>query len=1096
MSYRLGLDLGTASIGAVAVSLQDNKPSAIVWHTVRIFPEPVQRNASGGLVLKKADRRQARQLRKQIDRRARRLRGIAQLASLLKLDKTQLLPNTRQNLIALRAQAARQRIELTDFYRVLLQLAKRRGYPGSFSQKKKGKVKDKSDKLQLAMQELATTKKLPSVTLGEYLYECRMMMGLPTKLGAEHPENHEPLCALRQMVKEEFEQIWENQAKYHPLLKTQSIKDKFNSAIFYQRPLKSPAAAVGKCGLEKNLPRAPRAHMAAQNFRIEKTLRDLRWGSKNGELLSEEQLNVLRKLLETPSNSDGKVSFENINQALKEAGLQDEKQRKLNLSQHRRYLIGNKTIAVWKKIGLLESWDALSENSQTTIINFLADLGSPEILEDDKWHLKIRGAKSLVCRQFAQEVIEFIDKLRSNEAYDRFSKMDFEAGRSSYSIKALNKLNEWLKNPWWPADTDDTNIELYGKVDEDTAIRVCYPDYFKKPASLLDRLDKPSRTGSVVVDIALRELRNVINECINKLGESPKEIIIEMVREVNMGIDARNEHEKRRAQNELDNQRIAKEITERDEKATDTNIKKYRLWETQNNKCPYCGGVIKVSDVFDGRVTNFEHIQPRSWTQVGQKQSEIVLAHTTCNTKKKNQTPWQAFGNDPDLWEAVKNAAKNFEEQATKANIKKDFAKKQMFKRKSQLLLMEDWIEEEETIDDFVDRQRQQTSWISKAVSKWLRTIAKSVSVSRGQFTATLRRKWSLETVIPEARLQEGLEILDTQGKKISQETFKQHKLQWEGHSANRLEATDQKLNKRIDRRHHAIDALIIALTDRSLYKNLTENRRDEYKKPKESGTRIKGDLSIEPPLPNIRDQASKMIQDCHVHYKSDHNVNGKFFQDHAYGTLDKEDGEQSQLTIHKSLKDLIDSKSLDKTNKNIESIVSPTVKAIVEKAFKEGMESGKNYKEALCEPIFYPAYKTKIWKVLCFAKRYTKEANCIVHTSRNGTHKKYLLNNGYAYLELRIKNGKPTTKLVAYQEAKNIGFVKTQEKDVVRFFKGDVVLNKVDNLKYVIGKYSAQSDGTLFLFPIAEARTVSELEKAKVRKTVSGKNLLNLQLV
>ena len=70
--YRLGLDVGTASVGAAAVSLdKDGQPDGLIWHHVRIFSEPLE-NAQGTLVSKKAGRRKARMQRRQIDRRTSR----------------------------------------------------------------------------------------------------------------------------------------------------------------------------------------------------------------------------------------------------------------------------------------------------------------------------------------------------------------------------------------------------------------------------------------------------------------------------------------------------------------------------------------------------------------------------------------------------------------------------------------------------------------------------------------------------------------------------------------------------------------------------------------------------------------------------------------------------------------------------------------------------------------------------------------------------------------------------------------------------------------------------------------------------------------
>ena len=310
MKYRVGIDLGTASIGLAAVSLDaSNEPDDLAWARVRIFNEPLD-NSSAGLQSKQAARRAARMQRRQIDRRRGRNRRIANLAPLLGIADFSLPKDGGRDTLALRARAARERIELDQLLRVFLRLAKRRGYAGEFRPKKEGakqgEVEGGSNDLKTAMQALAETRGLESVTLGEYLHH-RWQQGLPTKLKVKESRSDDSttlpnLYALRSQVEAEFEQIWVTQAGHHPVLngdhQGQPLKAVFHHAIFHQRPLKSASGLVGQCPLEPTLPRAPRAQPAFQRFRIEKTLADLRWGAgKRATGLSPEQKAVIRALL-------------------------------------------------------------------------------------------------------------------------------------------------------------------------------------------------------------------------------------------------------------------------------------------------------------------------------------------------------------------------------------------------------------------------------------------------------------------------------------------------------------------------------------------------------------------------------------------------------------------------------------------------------------------------------------------------------------------------------------------------------------------------------------------------------------------------------
>ncbi|MDX8399338.1 MAG: hypothetical protein R8K20_03725 [Gallionellaceae bacterium] len=212
IKYRLGLDVGTASVGAAAMSLDKHgQPDKLIWHHVRIFSEPLE-NAQGMLISKKAGRRKARMQRRQIDRRASRLRRIANLASLLGLKREEIAPDDGSNLPYLRAHAATERVELDDLLRILLRISKRRGYKGEFKAKKKGEVAEGSSELSLAMKALATERGITlkdendtGITLGQYLLH-RMESGLPIKLKVKEVNVQQKNCQ-RKVVMSPFSQI-------------------------------------------------------------------------------------------------------------------------------------------------------------------------------------------------------------------------------------------------------------------------------------------------------------------------------------------------------------------------------------------------------------------------------------------------------------------------------------------------------------------------------------------------------------------------------------------------------------------------------------------------------------------------------------------------------------------------------------------------------------------------------------------------------------------------------------------------------------------------------------------------------------------------
>ncbi len=121
MRYRVGLDVGTASLGVAAFSLDaENNPTDLIWKHVRIFDEPLEKSQAG-LKSKKAGRRAARMQRRQIDRRKGRTKRIATLSTLLGIEIEQ-SADSGASLLAIRAKAAREKVSLSDLIRVFIRL--------------------------------------------------------------------------------------------------------------------------------------------------------------------------------------------------------------------------------------------------------------------------------------------------------------------------------------------------------------------------------------------------------------------------------------------------------------------------------------------------------------------------------------------------------------------------------------------------------------------------------------------------------------------------------------------------------------------------------------------------------------------------------------------------------------------------------------------------------------------------------------------------------------------------------------------------------------------------------------------------------------
>lgn len=1051
MDYRLALDLGTSSIGLVAYRLEDGNPVEVAYHAVRIFSEPLLPAKSGGVgETKKSARRVARQARRQIERRARRLRKIAYLAPLLGLDPANVPPDSGQSLHQHRASSIQQPIGLDDLLRVLLSLAKSRGYAGGFRVKSDdqdaGKVETGISLLKQRMVELNCT------TVGEFL-ASQAARGETTKL------KNLGLYAERAMLEEEFDQIWEQQRLHHACMNDEflgrPVKDHFREAIFYQRPLKSPAPMTGQCSLEPSLKRAPLAQPSAQVFRIEKQIADLRWGNtRTASVLSDAQKDVIRSLL----SEQKAVPFKTIYKALAKAGVPQPDNVWLNMDLlGRDDLRGDLTRAAWRRLKVTEEWDHLNDGDQCSLINLLADMGSPVQFSDHQWHQNIRKNDG-TRRVFRQPVVDFIETLIATNKFERLSKMGLDAGRSSYSVKALRAMAHTMRTQG---------------VDEYQAIAQLYPAHHESSASAeLMELGKPEQTGNIVVDGALRQVRREVNNAIRILGAPPKETIVELVRDMGLGLKGRNEIQKRNASNQRERKSAIAAIETHGLAPTRTAIFRYRLWTEQDQSwCPYCTRPITLSDALNGGETHFEHIFPKSLTRIGKQRDFIVLSHNSCNHEKGDRTPREAWGEDDERWQVIEMRAKRFKQKRSLG--------------KARQLLSRDVVDgtlDDAAIADFSARQYHESSWIAKLTAQWMRSICPDVMVSRGLLTAHLRRTWRLETVIPQIRYEEGMPVLDEDGQEIDQPTFEAYQPSWEGHTGSAA-PTDRKPDKRIDHRHHLIDALVIGLCDRALYQRMAR----QYKADHEAGTsRIRLNAAL--PLDNLREIAIDLIRNSNLTHKPDRYAAGRLFEATAYGT--SQDGDH--LTLRKSIQDLAGKQPNATTLfSNIEKIDSEITREIVRRVITDRLNSGLPLAETISQPILFHGYQTPIRKVRIRANN-SDQSVTIQHQSRAGVHEKKLIPDGFSCLELhREEDGRHHARLVPLHQAIEHG-----EHVVRRFFKGDMVRDARDQEIYVVRQIKSQGNGSLFLSRSTETRNVDQMNAGSGRKIVSAGSIRNLELI
>lgn len=217
MKKILGLDLGTNSIGWALVneSETENEQSSIVKLGVRVNPltvDEISNFEKGKRITTNAERTLKRGARRNLQRYKLRRENLIEILRENKIiaDKTILSEDgkdTTHQTLKLRAKAAKEKVSLEEFARILLLINKKRGY-------KSNRKAQSSDEGQL-IDGMAVAKELyeKDITPGEFSYNL-----------LKNGKNNLP-DFYRSDLQMEFDRIWKFQHKFYPEILTDDLKN-------------------------------------------------------------------------------------------------------------------------------------------------------------------------------------------------------------------------------------------------------------------------------------------------------------------------------------------------------------------------------------------------------------------------------------------------------------------------------------------------------------------------------------------------------------------------------------------------------------------------------------------------------------------------------------------------------------------------------------------------------------------------------------------------------------------------------------------------------------------------------------------------------
>ncbi|MGH9467239.1 MAG: type II CRISPR RNA-guided endonuclease Cas9 [Terriglobales bacterium] len=409
------------------------------------------------------------------------------------------------------------------------------------------------------------------------------------------------------------------------------------------------------------------------------------------------------------------------------------------------------------------------------------------------------------------------------EALQAWSGLELPQGYAKLSLAALRRLLPLMEQgqSFKAAETAIYGDRFSGGVVHD-----------RLPAVVKTSLNIPNPA----VMRALSELRQLVNAITREYGK-PWEVRIELARDLKRNAKQRAMMAKGMRQNESQRERLAKRITDEVGLAHPSNTDKLiaALWEQSKGTCPYCGQPINFRDAFGGQAAQIDHILPRNRFP-DDSFSNKVLAHAGCNQGKGGRTPFEAFGADPDLWDQILQRVKAWE----------DPAKLRAFQVSKNADL------DAAAEGSFAARRLNDTRYASTQAVRYLgelyggRDAARSDGTRRqvifatsGVTTAALRKGWCLEEIL------------------------------------GRLNATGKN---RLDHRHHAVDAVVIALTSPAAIQQLAFAAAADA-----SGRGRISSKTLVAPWPNFVDSIRPVIERIQISHRPNHRLRGSLHADTVY---------------------------------------------------------------------------------------------------------------------------------------------------------------------------------------------------------------------
>lgn len=1040
---RLGVDMGTNSIGWWLYETDgtgaDARITGLIDGGVRIFSDGRDPQSGASLAV---DRRTARAMRRRRDRYLRRRATLIKTlanAGLMPADPAEAKTLEVFDPYQLRATGLDEALPLTHLGRALFHINQRRGFKSNRQtdrgDNESGKIKDATARLEQAM--MASSAR----TYGEFLHMRRNRVkekpstepktnkdgtrldyrNVPTvraRLSVakrDGPDGKEEtgydFYPDRKHLEEEFHKLWTAQACYYSEL-TDDLRDLVFEKIFFQRPLKEPKVGLCLFTAEKRL---PKAHPLAQRRVLFETVNQLRVtadGRETRALTIEERNQIVHALDNKKPTASLKSMSMKLTALAKVLKLRDGERFTLETGVRDAIACDPVRASLSHPDHFSTRWSGLDFDAQ--------------------WEVISRIRKVQTDTDFAA----LVDWLVQEHGLDRdhvekIAKAPLPNGYGRLGLTATTRILDRLKTDvvtyseavaacgWHHSDQRTgeclDRLPYYGEVLDRHVI----------PGTYDEKDDDVTRFGRITnptVHIGLNQLKRVVNKIIEVYGK-PNQIVVELARELKQSEQQKADAMKRIRDTTAAAKKRSEKLEELGIEDNGRNRMLLRLWEDLNpddamrRLCPYTGERIAAAMIFDASC-DVDHILPYSRT-LDDSFANRTLCLREANREKRNQSPWEAWGGTAK-WDAVEANLKNLPD-----NKRWRFAP--------------DAMERFEGENDFLDRALVDTQYLARISRAYLDTLFTEgghVWVVPGRLTEMLRRHWGLNSLLSDK------------------------------------DRGAVKAKNRTDHRHHAIDAAVVAATDRSLL-NRISRATGQGEQAGQSAELIACDTP--PPWDGFRSDLEVQLGRIIVSHRADHgridkearkqgkdSTAGQLHQETAYSIVD-----EMHVASRADLLSVKPAQLLDEPGRSGQ-VRDPQLRKALRVA--TGDKTGKDFETALREFASKPGPYQGIRRVRII-KPLQEQARIAVPV--HDPIKAYQGGSNHMFEIWRLPDGEIEAQVITTFEAHSIEGDKRPHpaaKRLLRVHKGDMVALERDG-RTVVGRVQQMHvKNGLFIVPHNEA--------------------------